>query len=395
MMVREVECLATSEGDLGFVVYGPYESYPAGRYVATFRVALAGEARDNTACCALDVAANGALKILGRALIYPSYLGCELRTFDVPFEIADTNTLEFRVRALGHAPILVDCERVVKSVKPTVAQYAPMLPANVEEPPTFFAAHVGRFRALFDQGVRFEIENGRVIARYQDLRLSIENEQDFQLLVEIYVKHEYNFVTGLRVCVIDVGMNVGLTSLFLASRPYVEEVHGFEPFTAPFGRAQVNASLNPEVAHKISMNNFGLSDFDGEQTVCVDPKETIGTSIRGVGDGEVVTIQIRDAASVLGPTIERATSRGMEVFAKIDCEGSEFAIIKSLRNAGLLKSVTAMAVEWHKWWDFRKTQNDLFASLLPEGFVIFDLTAASNPDAGFFYAVRKGSLNLS
>lgn len=392
-----VPCLETREGELGFVIYGPYETYGAGRYVATFQLALpeGNIPRDDTACCTIDVAANGARAILATARLYPSFLGPEFQSFDLSFEIRQPTVLEFRVRASGHAPFRVVCERVVRPVGPDVGRFSPVLAADVTVAPNFFTRHQGRFLDFLDKGVRFEIEDDRVIALWHGLRLPIEQDQDFQLLTEIFVRRDYGVVSGAGVCAIDIGMNIGFTSLFLAAQPFVEEVHGYEPFPEPFGRARANVALNPRFNGKITINNFGLADFDGERTVGAPPSESLGVSIRGTDQGDAVTIQIRDAAAVLGPLIERAVRRGLDVFAKIDCEGSEFAIIESLREAGLLSQITAMAVEWHKWWDYRKTQDDLFASLLPEGFIVFDLTQASNPDAGFFYAMRGSRSNAS
>ena len=75
----------------------------------------------------------------------------------------------------------------------------------------------------------------------------------------------------------------------------------------------------------------------------------------------------------------------MDVIVKCDCEGSEFAIFRSLAAAGLLGRITACMVEWHAMFDDR-TQEDLIAPLRDNGFIVFDRSPPTGN--GFFYAVK-------
>jgi FkbM family methyltransferase len=212
--------------------------------------------------------------------------------------------------------------------------------------------------------------------------------EDFQLIGEIFFINEYNFLSNRRKMIVDVGMNVGLTSLFFSKMPNVEEVHSFEPFQLPFQRALKNFSLNPTYAEKISARNFGLSDRDEQLTVFTSGNQTIGTSIRGAQSGAQETIQIRDASVVIGALAETAASRNLDFIVKIDCEGSEFAIFETLARAGLFGKIDAFVIEWHKWWSADKTQHDLIEPLLRENYIVIDRTNPIDPHAGLFYAIR-------
>ena len=388
--------LATALGERGTVLYGPYEEYAPGRYLAEFTLALQPgfSARNDNICCELDVVADFGKRSFGRLRVFTSDLGPEPQPFFISFDLMESEQLEFRVLARGHAPLLVGCERVVTSIDSKSGRFTPVLGPEAVDPPEFLVANFDMFWHRHAAGLRFSVEDGQIIAQSGGVRVLIDHVEQFQLLDEIFIHQEYGFVSGRPVCAFDIGMNAGFTSLQLASRPYVEEVHGYEPFQGPFERARANLSLNPHLAGRISLNNVGLSDFDGEQTIHVDEGDSIGTSVRGHNSGAEQKILIRDAGSALKTPIDSAVRRGLEVFIKIDCEGSEFAILDSLKRADLLRHVTAMAVEWHKWWDFEKTQEDLFASLLPAGFFIFDSTGTSNPDAGFFYAIRSYDRNV-
>ena len=85
--------------------------------------------------------------------------------------------------------------------------------------------------------------------------------------------------------VIDIGMNVGIASLFFATLPHVEKVYAFEPFKAPYLRAMDNFKLNPALSAKIQAYNFGLSNKFEELDVLAEELRTIGTSVRGVAPG--------------------------------------------------------------------------------------------------------------
>jgi FkbM family methyltransferase len=166
-------------------------------------------------------------------------------------------------------------------------------------------------------------------------------------------------------------------------------VHGFEPFHKPFARALENFSLNPELAKKIIPSNTGLSSTDQELSVLSSAhRHELSTSIRGQQTGNPETITIQNATEIFAGLISRAKSNGWEVITKLDCEGSEFAIIESLAAAGLLKDIRVLMVEWHKWWSSDKSQRDIVAPLIEDNFVIFDHTVPADPYAGMLYAVR-------
>jgi FkbM family methyltransferase len=188
---------------------------------------------------------------------------------------------------------------------------------------------------------------------------------------------------------VDIGMNVGVASLALARSPRIVSVLSFEPFQAPFRRALSNFESNPELARKISPMNVGLSDRDQVLEVMSQEISTIGVSIRGAGTGQKEQIAVRDAGRELRNHITAARIDGKGVVLKVDCEGSEFAIIESFQREELLQHIDVMMIEWHKWWSKEKTQADLIAPLLEAGFFVFDRTNPGNPYAGLLLAVRS------
>ena len=55
------------------------------------------------------------------------------------------------------------------------------------------------------------------------------------------------------------GMNIGITTLFYASKENVDKVFSFEPFMPTFSGAKQNVNLNKSTLDKIEVNNFGLA----------------------------------------------------------------------------------------------------------------------------------------
>ena len=207
----------------------------------------------------------------------------------------------------------------------------------------------------------------------------------------VFLNRDYDVATPRPMLFVDIGMNVGLASLAMAARPDVQIVHGYEPFTEPYSRALTHFALNPALAGKIVANHIALGDTDETREVRLEGPHTIGTSVRGHSVGRPETITVRNAAPIIAALAEQARAEELDLVLKVDCEGSEFAIFETLGRAGLFQAVTALVVEWHKWWSPDRTQAELILPLREAGFVVMDRTLAANPHAGVFYAARTGA----
>ncbi|WP_278036316.1 hypothetical protein [Flavobacterium nitratireducens] len=49
---------------------------------------------------------------------------------------------------------------------------------------------------------------------FLDLSIYIESEEEFHILNEIFVRNDYDFISSSQSVVIDIGANIGITSLF-------------------------------------------------------------------------------------------------------------------------------------------------------------------------------------
>ena len=108
------------------------------------------------------------------------------------------------------------------------------------------------------EDVVLDIDGVHIYARRAD---------DLFFVEEVYFSNTYNICTVDDICAIDIGMNVGLATLYLARKPNVKEVHSFEPFGETFERGVANIRLNSDLARKISTYNVGLGGKDEELTI--------------------------------------------------------------------------------------------------------------------------------
>jgi FkbM family methyltransferase len=394
VQIRGRSCIRTSRGVSGHAIFGPYQHLEAGRYAVEFTIAVAEDQslERDFVCAVVDVTvAGGSRVVVSRKISIASLRDGPVKVA-LLFELDQPERAEFRVGVNGKASLIIDEHRPLTRIPDGASDLNQLLDATrFPDPdpaaaPSFFTDNIIYLRQIYEQGAGVHILDGMVVLRVQGVSFLARHVDDFNFIGEVFYNNAYNIVTAKDSCMIDIGLNIGLVSLLIATKENVREVHAFEPFPDTFARARANIGLNPGLERKILAYNFGLSDHDADTTLMVPSNGPSGSLSLVGGDGDVpVAIQIRDAAAILGPIMAEARAIGRDVVIKVDCEGSEFAIFDSLERADLLKDVSAFMVEWHMMFS-GKTQETLFAPLLKAGFIIFD---QSQPNSnGFFYAVR-------
>lgn len=385
-----VEHIVTERGQTGFVLFGPYDEYEAGRYHVTFEVLPSDDGGDPSDLVAVvDIAAAEGRMILATGNVFRRRAIENGGTIVLPFELGQREKLEFRVQSTGRAGLSIRSERRVEEDPDRRARYCPVLGLGELPGSAFVDQLFENIRYVHERGLEAKIEGDAVAVGIGDLSLRVANAEDFQVLDEVFIRNDYCYRLGRAHVVIDVGMNVGFASLFFAANPLVRSIHSYEPFGQPFTRAMANMARNPGISSKITPNRFGLSDRDTDIVVNTVEGFTLGMTLKGLDRGKPEAIRVRTASTVLRPLIEDAGSRGWAVVLKLDCEGSEFPIFESLIADGLLERIDVMMIEWHKEWSPDRSQHDLVRPLLEKGFAVFDHTISSSQIAGMLYAIRR------
>jgi FkbM family methyltransferase len=388
-------CILTRLGATGDAVYGPYENLPPGYYAVEFNLGAAEDLNfDRDELCAwVDVAAEFGTIILAREDIRLSRLREGPISIQLAFHNDVKQNLEFRVGVSGCIPLLIEEHRQLMRLEDADADYMALLraakfpDASLMPDPILFRAVQPTLRYLHDNGAMIKAVGDDIVVTIEGASFYVHERDDLAFVQEIFLDSTYNVLSQQDCCVIDIGMNIGLASLMFATKPFVKEIHSYEPFEPTFARARANLSLNPAIAHKITANNFGVSDKEETKTVNVPDDISSGSlGTDGWASGTPHNVVVRNAATVLAPIIAQARQRGRAVIAKVDCEGSEYAIFRTLQERQLLGDISAFMVEWHRI-DGQHTCADLTAALEANGFIVFDLThrKANN---GLFYAVR-------
>lgn len=231
-------------------------------------------------------------------------------------------------------------------------------------------------------GYHVEKNNTGIFLSKNDFILSGKSDNTLWTGVDVLCKQDYNFNADGDFVMIDIGLNIGLTSLYSAQKDNITKIYGFEPFIPTFEQARQNLQQNPSLAKKIEIFNFGLGD--SEKTLDIHYNPQLPGSMSSVSDKfsdctDVEKIKIKKASEVIGEIIAKHKEN---IFLKIDCEGAEKEIVPELDKTGLLKKIKIIIMEWHY-----ENPQYLVDILRKNGFTTFCNHAAINYQ-GMIRAVR-------
>ena len=247
---------------------------------------------------------------------------------------------------------------------------------------------------LAKAGVTFRFsEDHRLQAFWRDLVVYVAARDQPYILNELLIGHVYDFYIPGDVVVLDIGANVGMTALYMAHRMPNAFVHGFELVPSTFRQALDNVALNPALLSRIELHNYGISD--GDRSVEIEYSDDFPGSATLPQVGTLPSrlpnaraqCAVRDIATVwqeLGLHTGHRT-----VVLKIDCEGSEYVILRRLEQLKLLPHIAFVAMEWHRFNEDHRPQ-DLRERFERNGFLVISAGLESDA-AGMMYAYNLGA----
>jgi FkbM family methyltransferase len=186
---------------------------------------------------------------------------------------------------------------------------------------------------------RLKIDNHFLFStryRVNDLEFKFLIPGNIQAFREIFLEGIYNLtlVPNRKYIVIDVGMNIGLSTLFFASNDFVDKVYGFELVPDTFRLAKENIERNKWAWSKCIPSNIAWG------------AENKSLFIKGSLAGSVSASIFTDLVAH-GDEIFMAHPKEHAFILKLDCEGAEYEVIKNLSETGLLNTFTCIMIEWH------------------------------------------------
>ena len=221
------------------------------------------------------------------------------------------------------------------------------------------------------------------------LHLTVDNIEDCYIVNELFGHGYYAITTPEDVHVIDIGANLLFASLFFAKMESVMKVTAFEPLKPTLEKAYHHLAINPDLASKIELHPYGLNDT--EKTISVAYSRDIKAAARTDMEWEALAhlqnrpgyerqeALLKKASSVLAEVIKNSPCKRFVL--KVDCEGAETAILRDLKEQGLLEKFSMILMEWHG-----DNQEALEKLLLSSQFQSISISPQAKPELGMIYA---------
>jgi FkbM family methyltransferase len=188
---------------------------------------------------------------------------------------------------------------------------------------------------------------------------------------EIFARQYYYFdANDTTPAILDCGANVGMASLYFKWLYPKSRVRAFEPDPATFRLLQQNLTRNHL---DIETYNYALWDEDGDLQFYVDSASP-GSLLMSADVSRLNAQPIKVSARKLSTFID-----GPVDFLKLDVEGAEHRVLGDLAQAGKLKLIRRMVVEYHHRIGQQKSCLAGFLRQLEEAGFEYQIHAARYP----------------
>ncbi len=184
---------------------------------------------------------------------------------------------------------------------------------------------------------------------------------------------------GEEPVIVDVGANVGFFSLYMFSQFPKARIYGFEPM--PFNYRQLKEYEDTYSNYQWKNFNQGLAENDHGLTLYSSTIEGFST-MAGVfaSDGRAEKIEVDTCT--LQQLMENESLDSIDLL-KLDCEGSEYAILYSLSDEQLSR-INFFSIETHKGEGERNDHVSLVNYLKKKGLMLKEEN--HNGDYGYIWA---------
>lgn len=177
------------------------------------------------------------------------------------------------------------------------------------------------------------------------LNFSVKHHLDAHIVKEVVVDDVYGITQSDQKIntVIDIGAHIGTFSL-LASKAFPSaKIFAIEPNPKTFSTLQKNCQLNQ--TKNVVLANLAVSDKEGLIDMYPNSTSGLATVITDKADTEKNKAFSVRSTTLAKFMVENAIAKCD--LLKIDCEGSEYVILNSLRRTDFAK-IRSITMEYHK-----------------------------------------------
>jgi len=241
--------------------------------------------------------------------------------------------------------------------------------------------------------VEFDEQKDVLILQWGQAKYLVDSLEELHTLREIYLAGDYDFTPAESTVLLDIGANVGFTSIFLADINPDLLIVACEPLPENYLKALNNLAANPQLSGKISLHNYGVFSEDGQKTIVSEIGNRVRSSIvidqmnDTRGAIEYTSVKVRRASDLVLQI--RALNPTRQIVIKMDCEGSEYEILRNLETDGAINFVSGVLMEWHKLIGTDDNSEFIRAFFKRSGFnICMHGRTQSKSDIGMAYAFR-------
>ncbi len=225
-----------------------------------------------------------------------------------------------------------------------------------------------------------DLSSGPILRLKNGLKFKIVHYFDALALKENFFNNDYRFASSSKpITVIDIGANIGDSSIYFASRSPKAKIVAIEPSKETFKQLQENIMLNNFSKQIMPLN---LAVYKKKTKIKLfNPGPSGQRSLyqkRGTKKFELVsTITMKEIFQKY--KIKRCD------FLKLDCEGAEYDILTAIPET-LFPQIRQIALECHPVKDHNPQELQKF--LEKQGFRVHQANHHIEKDISYLYATR-------
>lgn len=207
---------------------------------------------------------------------------------------------------------------------------------------------------------------------------------DRYVINEVVFRQGYfpaGFMIGRGETVVDIGAHIGIFSVMAAKLAKDGRVYSFEPNPENFDLLTANLALNG--LGNVIATQEAVADRPRFLSLFIDESNTGGHSIHSNGHaGRVISVN----ATTLSNVVEQHKLQKID-FLKIDCEGAEYEIFRSM-PLEVLAMIKQIAMECHNQGEGRQSA-EIVRYLRRNGFTVIVKTEPYADHLAMVYAKRE------